>query len=200
MRINYHRYYAFDILDNSGIEYDQILITDADAIIHPECPNFFNLTDNKYTVTMTDGSFDWVCRSLENYSKFVFEGKTFPVWNYFNAGFQVVNKKHRHLWDELIKFYFDNKDLIKHMQETYHVGTDQPVINYIVNLSKVDMRFLPYQFCMADLHNKNILDEELTMTKVLKGIYQFNAIPDNDGAARTFYWMEKTYKELYGGK
>ena len=200
MRINYHRYYAFDILDNSGIEYDQILITDADAIIHPECPNFFNLTDNKYTVTMTDGSFDWVCRSLENYSKFVFEGKTFPLWNYFNAGFQVVNKKHRHLWDELIKFYFDNKDLIKHMQETYHVGTDQPVINYMVNLSRVDMKFLPYQFCMADLHNKNILDEELTMTKVLKGIYQFNAIPDNDGADRTFYWMEKTYKKLYGDK
>ena len=86
------------------------------------------------------------------------------------------------------------------MQETYHVGTDQPVINYIVNLSRVDMKFLPYQFCMADLHNKNILDEELTMTKVLKGIYQFNAIPDNDGADRTFYWMEKTYKKLYGDK
>ena len=66
MRINYHRYYAFDILDNSGIEYDQILITDADAIIHPDCPNFFELTDRKYTVTMTDGSYDWVCRSLEN--------------------------------------------------------------------------------------------------------------------------------------
>ena len=45
MRINYHRYYAFDILDNSGIDYDQILITDADAVIHPDCPNFFELTD-----------------------------------------------------------------------------------------------------------------------------------------------------------
>ena len=198
MRINYHRYYAFDILDNSGIDYDQILITDADAIIHPDTPNFFEMTDRKYTVTMTDGSYDWVCRSLENYSKHVFGGKTFPLWNYFNAGFQVVNKEHRHLWDELIQFYFNNKDLIKNMQENFCVGTDQPVINYIVNLSDVDMKFLPYQYCMADLFSKGLLDEELTMTKAMKGIYQFNAIPDNNGADRTFYWMEKTYKELYG--
>ena len=117
MRINYHRYYAFELLDKNGVDYDQILITDADAIIHPDCPNFFELTDRKYTVTMADGSYDWICRSLENYSKYVFGGKTFPLWNYFNAGFQVVNKEHRYLWDELIEFYFNNKDLIKNMQE-----------------------------------------------------------------------------------
>ena len=200
MRINYHRYYAFDILDNSGIDYDQILITDADAVIHPDCPNFFELTDRKYTVTMTDGSYDWICRSLENYSKHVFNGKMFSLWNYFNAGFQVVNKEHRHLWDELIQFYFDNKDLIKNMQETYHVGTDQPIVNFIVNLAKTDMKFLPYQYCMADLYNKQILDEELTFTKVIPGIYQFNAIPNNNNAERTLYWMKKTYKHFYGNK
>ena len=60
------------------------------------------------------------------------------------------------------------------------------------------MKFLPYQYCMADLFNKGLLDEELTMTKAMKGIYQFNAIPDNDGADRTLYWMEKTYNHLYG--
>tara|TARA_Y100000592_G_scaffold36537_1_gene57947 strand:+ start:3627 stop:4385 length:759 start_codon:yes stop_codon:yes gene_type:complete len=200
MRINYHRYYAFDVLDNSGIDYDQILITDADAVIHPDCPNFFELTDRKYTVTMTDGSYDWICRSLENYSKHVFNGKMFSLWNYFNAGFQVVNKEHRHLWDELIQFYFDNKDLIKNMQETYHVGTDQPIVNFIVNLAKTDMKFLPYQYCMADLYNKQILDEELTFTKVIPGIYQFNAIPNNNNAERTLYWMKKTYKHFYGNK
>ena len=94
MRINYHRYYAFDILDSSGIEYDQILITDADAIIHPDCPNFFELTDRKYTVTRADGSYDWICRSLENYSKHVFDGKIFSLWNYFNAGFQKIGRAH----------------------------------------------------------------------------------------------------------
>jgi hypothetical protein len=198
MRINFHRYYAFDLLDNNNIDYDQILITDADAIIHPDCPNFFELTDRKYTVTHADGSYDWVCRSLENYSKHVFGGKTFPLWNYFNAGFQIVNKDHRYLWDELINFYFNNKDLIKNMQETFYVGTDQPIANFIVNLSDVEIKILPYQYCMVDLYRKEILDEDLTFAKVLPGIYQYNAIPDNHGADRTLYWMEKTYRKLYG--
>ena len=81
------------------------------------------------------------------------------------------------------------------MQETYHVGTDQPIINYIVNLSGVDMKFLPYQYCMADMFAKGILDEDLTFTKVMKGIYQFNAIPKEAGTPSD--WMKKTYEELY---
>ena len=42
-----------------------------------------------------------------------------------------------------------------------------------------------------------ILDEQLTFTKVLKGIYQFNAIPNNVNAEKTMYWMQKTYNHLY---
>ena len=59
------------------------------------------------------------------------------------------------------------------------------------------MKFLHYQYCMADLARKEILDEQLTFTKVLKGIYQFNAIPNNVNAERTMYWMKKTYEALY---
>jgi hypothetical protein len=198
MKINYHRYYAFDILDNSGIDYNQILITDADAIIHPDTPNFFEMTDGKYSVTHADGSYDWICRSLENYSKFMFNNKTFPLWNYFNAGFQIVNKEHRYLWDGLIDFYFKNKENIIEMQTKFSVGTDQPIINFLVNLSKTETKIFPYQYCMVDLHRKEILDEQLTFTKVLPGIYQFNAIPDNHDASKTLYWMKKTYNELYG--
>ena len=199
MRINFQRYYAFDILENSGIECDKVLLTDADCIIHPDTPNFFDMTDGKYTVTHSEGSYDWVCRSLENYSKFMFDGKTFPLWKYFNAGFQVVEKKYRYVFDDLIKFYFNNKDNIIHMQNTFHVGTDQPIVNFIVNLDKdIETKILHYQFCVVDMARKEILDEQLTMTKVYPGIYQFNAIPDNDGADRTLYWMKKTYEHLYG--
>ena len=41
MKITVQRYHAMEILDANGIEYDQVCITDCDAIIHPECPNFF---------------------------------------------------------------------------------------------------------------------------------------------------------------
>ena len=193
---NFYRYWAFDLLEANGIEYDQICLTDADCIIHPDCPNFFELTDHKYTVTSTEGSMDWVCRSLENYGKHIFND-TFPLHKYFNAGFQVINEVHKPILTELQTFYAENRDNILWMQNNYGVGTDQPLINYIVNLSGVDMKFLHYQFCMADLARKEILDAKMTFTKVLKGIYQFNAIPHNINAEKTMYWMKRTYEELY---
>ena len=71
------------------------------------------------------------------------------------------------------------------------------MINFIVNLSDTETKYLHYQFCMADLACKEILDNDMTFTKVLPGIYQFNAIPDNDKADKTMYWMKRTYEELY---
>jgi len=194
---NFYRYWAFDLLEANEIEYDQVCLTDADCIIHPDCPNFFELTDHKYTVTVTEGSMDWVCRSLENYSQHMFKGNTFPLHKYFNAGFQVINKIHKPLLKEMQTFYADNRDLIIWMQTNFGVGTDQPLINHIVNLSDTEMKFLHYQFCMADLIRKEILDDNMTFTKILKGIYQFNAIPDNKNAEKTIYWMKRTYEELY---
>jgi hypothetical protein len=193
---NFYRYWAFDLLDANGIDYNQICLTDADCIIHPDCPNFFELTENKYTVTNTEGNMDWVCRSLENYGELVFR-TTFPLHRYFNAGFQVINKTHRPLIDKFKQFYHDNRDIIVHMQTTYGTGTDQPLINYIVNLSNTDVKYLHYQYCMADLPLKEILDENMTFTKVLKGIYQFNALPNNSNAEQTLYWMKRTYEYLY---
>lgn len=193
---NFYRYWCFDLLEANEIEYDQICLTDADCIIHPDCPNFFELTDRMYTVTSTEGDMDWVCRSLENYGRFVFNS-TFPLHRYFNAGFQVINDSHRHLIEDFKKFYQLNRDLILEMQSRFGVGTDQPLINYIVNLSDTETKYLHYQFCMADLHRKEILDEELTLTKILPGIYQFNAIPNNQDQSKTMYWMRKTYEELY---
>lgn len=197
MKVNYHRYYAPQILKNSNIEYDQLLITDADSIIHPDTPNMFNLTDGKYTVTRSVGSYDWICRSMENYSKFVFDGYTFDIFKYFNAGFQIISKKHEYIWDQLIDFYFRNKELILYMQKNYGVGTDQPIINFLVHQSGEDLTYLPYEYCAADLHRLELLDEDLTFTKAFPGIYQFNAIPNNHNAEWTNYFMEKTYKHLY---
>ena len=47
MGICWQRYYLFDILDSNDVKYDQVLMVDADTIIHPDTPNFFEKTDNK---------------------------------------------------------------------------------------------------------------------------------------------------------
>ena len=131
---NFYRYWCFELLDQMGIKYNQILLSDADCIIHPDCPNFFNQTENKYTITHTDGSYDWVCRSMENYSKLVFDGFTFDIFKYFNAGFQVINESHKPVIDKFKEFYLSNRDQLQQIQKTYGVGTDQPLINFFVHL------------------------------------------------------------------
>ena len=45
MGICWQRWYIFDLLESNGIEYDQVLSVDADTIVHPDCPNFFEMTD-----------------------------------------------------------------------------------------------------------------------------------------------------------
>jgi len=196
MKPNWYKLYVFDLLENQGIEYNQIAIVDADTIVHPDCPNFFETSEDKFCATPVHGSMDWVLRSIENYSKHLFDDYTFPFWEYFNSGFIIINKKHKQMYQDIIRFYFENRDKIVETQNTFHVGTDQPILNFFVNKNEVDFKLLSYKFNMQDMANKEILDEELTFTK-LGWIYHYNAIPNNHDASLTYYWMKKTYEELY---
>ena len=197
MKITWQRYHLFDILDANEIDYDQVLMIDADTIVHPDCPNFFEMTDNKYVGVHNNGSYDWVCRSIENYSKHIFNGKMIDCWSYINGGFQIVNKNHKDFFKKVLNFYFQNRDNLVTMQNTFFVGSDQTPINFLLDINEISCKLLPYEFNMVDMSRKEILDEQLTMTKV-GWIYHYNAIPNNNNGVLTNYWMEKTYKYLYG--
>jgi hypothetical protein len=193
---NWYKLYVFDLLDNNDIDYNQIAIVDADTIVHPDCPNFFEMSDNKFCAVHNDGSYDWVCRSMENYSKHLFNGFTFPIWEYINSGFIILNKKHKKLYKDIINFYTENRESIVSVQKNFGVGTDQPIINFFLQKQNVDLKLLSYKFNMQDMALKEILTEDLLFTK-LGWIYHYNAIPDNHDSSLTLYWMKKTYEELY---
>ena len=196
MKPQWHKLLVFDLLENEGIDYDQILFVDSDTIVHPDCPNFFETSENKYCGVTAVGSMDWICRSIENYSTYLFDGYTFPYWKYINSGFMIMNKTHKPLFKSILNFYFANQERIIWMQNNLGVGTDQPIINFFLNLrNNIDFKLLSYKFNMQDMFLKEILDEELTFTK-LGWIYHYNAIPQNPRMVE--YWMERTYKELYG--
>ena len=61
-------------MDANDIEYNQILSVDADTIVHPDCPNFFEMTEGKMCGVHNEGSYDWIIRSIENYGKYFFNG------------------------------------------------------------------------------------------------------------------------------
>jgi len=195
MKITWQRYYVFDLLEASGIDYAQVLMVDADTVIHPDCPNFFNLTDNKFTGVAVDGSYDWLFRSMENYSKHLFNDKWFNFWEYYQGGFQIVNVAHKPFYKSILNFYIENKPLIDQLQ-TFHVGTDQPVVNFLLREHNIDLKLLDWTFSMSDIANKELLDDELTFTSI-PGVYQFNAIPNNVNNMLTHKFMEAAYKKLY---
>ncbi len=191
------RHYVFDILDHNEVEYDQICMVDADTIVHPNCPNFFELSENKFCAVHNDGDYDWLCRSVENY-EFEFYGTNIvcqdSIWKYFNAGFLITNKSYKWLHSKIVEFYWENKNKILSLQQKYGVGTDQPLINMMIRHLNINVKLLPYQFNMQDISRKGILDNRLLFTQI-KGVYHFNAIPG--GHESSNIWIEKTYNKLW---
>ena len=71
-KITLQRYWVHDILQYNNIEYDQVLIVDADTIVHLDCPNFFNETKGEFGVVLNNGCYEWVTRSISEWGRCMF--------------------------------------------------------------------------------------------------------------------------------
>ena len=205
MKITWQRYYVFDILEANNIDYNQILMVDADTIIHPNCPNFFDLTDNKYCGVMNEGDYEWVLRSIRGFGDELFNGKRIKPWNYINGGFQILNKNHKDFYKKVIEYYKGNSDKIIDTIAKLKTATDQTIINFLLVENDIDVKILPDCYNLVDLCRKNLLylDERCWWTDELHfleagWIYHFNAIPPNQMNRDANYWIKRTYEELYG--
>ena len=196
MAICWQRYYLFDILEANEIEYDQILMVDADTIVHPNCPNFFDMTDRKMCGVHNEGSYDWIIRSIENYGKYFFNGHVMDFWKYIDCGFVVVNEIHRDFFKQVTDFYNENAELLRQVEREWHAGTDQTPVNILIHDRNIDFKWLPYEFNMCDMFRKELLTDDLLFTK-WGWIYQYNSIPNNTEDKLTYLWMKKTYEHLY---
>ena len=195
MGVIWQRYFLFDILDHNEIDYNQVLIVDADTIIHPDAPDIFTLTEDKYCLVHDDGDFDWILRSMENYHHHLFQDQPLFNWyEYFNSGFQIVNKSHREFFNTMRKFYEENVEQILWCQKTYGVGTDQTPLNYLLRRENIETKALSYKFNMSCMATKEVVNEAMQHTEV-GYVMHFNGLPNKDESVP--YWMELTYKYLY---
>jgi lipopolysaccharide biosynthesis glycosyltransferase len=193
MKPNWFKMYILDILEANEIDYDQVLYVDYDTIVTPTAPNVFELTNHKFCAVRNFGDMDWVCRSIENYSKYVFNGFTFPYYNYFNSGVMIFNKKHKPLFDSIKKFYEENRELLIQMQNTFCVGNDQPVFNFFINRDiPNDYKVLGYEWNMQDMMRFEALNEDMLHTR-----YGYVSHYNAGTPPSSQYWIEKTYKYLY---
>jgi len=205
MKITWQRYYMFDILEANNIDYDQILIVDADTIVHPDCPNFFNETDGKYSAVRNNGSFEWVRRSMDGFSKTLFDDEVpFKVWDYINCGFQIVNKNHKEFFEYVRNYYLDNQHDVQNAISHVKAGTDQTIINFLLRQQNIELNYLPICYNLQDLHSKQLLFihpqmwfEDKLIFENCGYVFHFNAIPPNEMGRDANYWIERTYKEFY---
>ena len=130
MNANWHKFYVLSMLDNEGIDYDQVCIVDADTIVHPNCPNFFEMVGDKFGVVQSDGCYEWVNRSIEKYREHLFPKIEIKTWEYFNSGFMVLHKSHSEFCSKVYDFYHDNRDKLVEAQKNFMVGTDQTPITW----------------------------------------------------------------------
>ena len=203
VKVTLQRYWVFDILEHNNIEFDQVLLVDADTIIHPECPNFFKETDYKFSGVINSGCYEWVTRSIKAWGAALFpDSQLVKPWKYINGGFLIVNKEHRELLKDIQSFYLEHLEQINILTEKIKAGTDQTIVNYLLQESNTQINYLPECYNLQALFDKHLLHlpghawwpDELIYLDA-GWVYHFNAIPQN--SRDDYYWMERTYNELY---
>ncbi len=117
-RINWQKaIFLFDELERRGIEYDQIALVDSSFMIRWDTPNFFELTDRRFTAWRDTDNMRWIHESIQGYEE-IFRphltdlnnatGKTFDTTKYVNSGFIVSNKKHKEFFQSFKEMYYEN--------------------------------------------------------------------------------------------
>jgi hypothetical protein len=156
-RVTVQRFFdIFDFLKEKNIEYDQIAMIDACIIPRWDCPDFFKLTNNKFTAGLDNENLGWVYKSIKGYQH-MFDGYELDINKYFCSGFIIFNKFHKHIFEKFKSKYLANSDeFIKLQTKTVKKGTCQTPLNYTVQMNNIEVNFLPPPYRVSHLYRKNL--------------------------------------------
>jgi len=153
----WQKWWVMEILENSGVKFNQIATIDIDTMVKWDTPNFFEITEDKFTCVLDESNVGWVHQSIGIYQKF-FPNVNFNWTTYFNSGFLIYNKKHQDLVETIKKFWTDNDKELYEIQKTKRKGNDQTPVNYIVRDMGVEMNLIDKVFNMTHLQRKEVLE------------------------------------------
>ena len=156
MKPTWQRWHVFDIFEANNIKYNQIALVDVDTMIRWDAPNFFNITDNKFSACVDNDNVGWVVQSINGYQKY-FPKIKFDWVSYFNCGFIVMNKVHLEMCKKITDFWYFNQSQLLIDQSTLRKGTDQTPVNYIVRESNININYLDKKWNLTHLNRKEIL-------------------------------------------
>ena len=184
-RINWQKsIFCFDLLEDAGIDYDQIFLVDATCMVKWDMPNIFELTDHKFTAWREKDNLRWVYDSIEGYKNFF--SYELNKYDYFSSGVIIFNKSHKDIFLEFKQLYYDNIDKFVELQDkTVRKGTEQTPLNYWLQMNNVEMNLdLPFSYKLTHIHRKDMfnhnwqLNEDMTPFFIKYGKnWVFNGIP-----------------------
>ena len=163
-RVNWQKaIFLFDELERMGIEYDQIALVDSSFMIKWDAPNFFEMTDRRFTAWRDMDNMRWIYDSIQGYEDLFQEANDMPHFKldqskYVNSGFMVFNEEHKELFKGFKRFYLENTEkFIKLQDEIVKKGTEQTPMNYLLQLNKIDVNLdLPLPFKLTHLQRKEL--------------------------------------------
>lgn len=186
-RINWQKsIYCFDLLDEAGIDYDQIFLVDASCMVKWNMPNVFELTDHKFTAWREVDNLNWVYDSIKGYEDFF--SCEINKDNYFSSGVIIFNKSHRDVFLSFKDLYHRHvADFVEFQDKLVRKGTEQTPLNYWLQMNHVDMNLeLPFVYKLTHIHRKEMfhynwqLNEDKTPYFIKYGYnWVFNGIPKN---------------------
>ena len=188
-RVNWQKaIFVFDEMDKRGIEYNQIALVDSSSMIKWDAPNFFDMTDDRFTAWVDNDNLKWIYESIQGYKPY-FDNFELDISKYISSGFMVFNETHREFFESFKQLYLDNTDMfIEAQDKTVKKSTEQTAINYWLQMKNIDVNLdLPLAFKLTHLHRKEMfshnwqLNEDQTPFFLKYGyVWFFNGIPKND--------------------
>ena len=153
-RITWQRWFdVFDKLEEAKIDYDKVFVVDSTSMVRWDCPNFFDLCDDRMTAWRDMANLNWIYYSVKGYENLFQESHDSPMFEldmskYINCGSVIINESHKEFLKELKTFYHDYKDLLIGMQDvSIKKGTDQTPFNYLLQMNNIDVNIeLPRAF------------------------------------------------------
>ncbi len=143
-----------ELIFEHGVDYDKIAIVDSDTMIMRDSVNIFDLYENEFCAVSDLIDMHWVQESIDVYSKF-FSDYTLNIFNYFNAGVIFFTKDHLHIFKQLFDFYTKNRDELDNWKRGG--GREQTLLNYHVQLSGIQIKFLDPSWNTMGLHTRNLM-------------------------------------------
>jgi len=112
---------VFNILEENNVEYNKIFLVNGSSIVKWDCPNIFNLTDDRLGAWRDMGNLGATYKSIQSSNLDV------DIFKYVNYGSFIINKNHKELFKSFVSINIKDN------------ASFQTAINYHLQTNSVDI-------------------------------------------------------------